>query len=317
MKINGLISVVMPVYNCDSYLREAIQSILDQTYKQFELIIVEDGSKDGTRSIVEEFASVDNRIHPIYKEINRGVPGYIANLNEVVGLAQGEFIARMDGDDISLPDRFAKQVEFLRNNPGIFLVGTSAINISPEGEFISYTVFPTDATKIQKDLERKNSIYHPTVMFRNDGTVKYRLNYAEDYDLWLQLIKSGKQLTNLAEPLLKYRTSTGSLSRGDSLKNVVASLVAQQIYRGELSFEEYSLDPDKFISRFLPENIGYTDAVKLFELALTLQQLKIAKNCITVINKDGVDFTRTFRLQLTQLRVYLAIALNKLRGIGK
>ena len=118
-----LVSVIMSVYNGEKYLVQAIDSILNQTYQNFEFIIIDDCSTDNSSHILQEYAQKDSRIKIIKKEKNIGIKGFIKNLNLGISIAKGKYIARMDADDISLPERFQKQVDFLENNPEITLVG--------------------------------------------------------------------------------------------------------------------------------------------------------------------------------------------------
>ncbi len=208
-----LISVVMSVYNGGEYLSSAIESVLDQSYKEFEFIIIDDGSNDGSLEIIKSYQAEDDRIVLITRE-NRGL---IASLNEGIDLARGEYIARMDADDISLPTRFAKQVAFMEANPNIGICGSWV------------EVFGDDRrTKVGKmaflDKELKTKllfsvpVMHPTVMVRRDLLCKYDLRYhsdyktAEDYKMWLDCAEF-TEFANLQEVLLRYRVLESSITR--------------------------------------------------------------------------------------------------------
>ena len=195
------ITVLMPVYNCQAYIEESVNSILNQTFSDFELIIIDDASTDNTVEILKTY--IDPRIHLIIKPINKG---YTDSLNSGLKLAKGEYIARMDGDDISLPDRFAKQIAFLDSNPDVILCGTRTRIIGTDRIFY----VPDEHEKIKINLIMGFGISHPTVMMRNSAMEKYQLEYnpemepAEDYDLWTRMVFCGK-LANLNEVLLLYR----------------------------------------------------------------------------------------------------------------
>lgn len=212
-----LVSVVMSVFNAEKYLREAVESILNQTYKNFEFIIIEDCSTDNSLSIIDDFSKKDNRIKLIKKNENKKMKGFIENLNIGLKEAKGKYIARMDADDISFPERFEKQVNFLENNPDVFIVG-SAINFIDENR-----IFSRKLEALEHDNEIKNrmptaiSMYHPVIMFRNNGITHYRekIYYCEDYDLYLRLMTEGKKFYNFTFPLLNYRILKNSISRGD------------------------------------------------------------------------------------------------------
>lgn len=193
------ISVIMPVYNCEMYIRQAVESILNQTFSDFELIIIDDCSTDSTLEIIKSYK--DCRINIVEKEQNTGLTNSII---QGVLLAKGEYIARMDGDDISMPGRFKTQLNFLENNPEIILCG-SAVEIIGKN-FISR--YPTTHEMIKIQLCFNASFYHPTIMTRRKvlTTNNYDKGFepAEDYELWTRLVTIGK-LANLDEVLLHYR----------------------------------------------------------------------------------------------------------------
>lgn len=200
------ISVILPVYNTkEEFLREAIESILNQTYKDFEFIILNDGSTNNAKDVILSYN--DKRIKYVEQENH----GLIYTLNKGIALSQGEYIARMDSDDISLPERFAKQVEFLDNNPEIGIVG-ALIDIFPDVDFCkSYEKEPKFL-----DLLIENQLAHPVVMFRKSVLERFNLQYnnclhAEDFELWSRMIKVTK-FYNIQEVLLRYRFHGNNLS---------------------------------------------------------------------------------------------------------
>lgn len=203
------ITVIMPVYNSEHYIREAIESILSQTYTDFQFLIIDDASTDQTISIINSYN--DPRINLIEKPKNTG---YTRSLNLGLKKAKGKYIARMDSDDISLPERFEKQISFLEANLEYILCGTS---YSVMGDDKKIAV-PNSYEEIKLNLLWGNCIAHPTVMLRNEVLKKYYLKYdpdmepSEDYDLWVQLLPKGK-LHNLKEELLLYRMHNSSVSR--------------------------------------------------------------------------------------------------------
>ena len=202
---HSVISVVMSVHNGERFLREAVASILNQTYTDFEFIIFDDCSSDGSAAILQSFADPRIRIYTNEKNI-----GLTNSLNKCLALAQGKYIARMDADDISLPTRFAKQVRFLNEHPAIALVGTWMECIDAEGRSLSRVDTPIEPNLIKDEMLKMNCIAHPSVMFRKDVVLAvggYRTTlgrYAQDYDLWLRLLEQ-YQISNLPEHLLLYR----------------------------------------------------------------------------------------------------------------
>lgn len=203
------ITVIMPVYNSEHYIREAIESILNQTFTDFQFLIIDDASTDQTISIINSYK--DPRIDLIEKPKNTG---YTKSLNLGLKKARGKYIARMDSDDISLPERFEKQVAFLEANLEYALCGTS-YSILGNDRLIAV---PNSYEEIKINLLWGNCIAHPTVMLRNEVLKKYGLEYnpkmepSEDYDLWVKLLPKGK-LHNLKEELLLYRMHNSSVSR--------------------------------------------------------------------------------------------------------
>lgn len=197
------VSVLMPVYNGASYLAQAIDSILLQTYTNFELIVVDDGSTDDTWEIVSSYR--DRRIRPLRNAVNCGLP---RSLNRAIAHASGQYIARMDGDDISLPMRFAVQVEYLDRHPEIGVLGTYAQVIDACGHDQYLLEVPVEAGFVHWSLCFFDPIIHPSVMFRRQ-LVGEQLRYndesmADDYALWSSL-STQTRLSNLPMALLRLR----------------------------------------------------------------------------------------------------------------
>jgi len=211
--INPLTSVLMPVYNAEKYIRAATESILSQTFTDFEFIIINDGSTDGTLDILEEYAQQDRRIRLISRE-NKGL---VATLNEGVGLAKGSLIARMDADDIALPERFQQQIDFLNTHEETVCVGGCAIIIDESGRELTLLKVPANDEKIQEELLKGHaSVFHPAVMYRKKSVQQvglYRKDFypAEDLDLWLRLGEQGN-IANLNTTVIKYRFLSNSIS---------------------------------------------------------------------------------------------------------
>lgn len=246
------VSVVMSVYNAEKYLKKAVDSILNQTFYDFEFIIIEDGSTDTSLQILEKFAEKDPRIVLIRKEKNSGLKGFIGNLNLGLEKAQGKFIARMDADDIALPFRFEKQVQEMEKDPELFIIGSSMELIDENDSQISVKkAFATDR-EIKAAMYKNIALYHPTIMFRNDPAVRYRgkIYYCEDYDLYFRLMLQNRKMANIPEVLLKYRILTTSVSRKD--KTFVRWMMVEKtrsFYRETLKYGKDSYNG------FVPEEI--------------------------------------------------------------
>ncbi|TDE46047.1 glycosyltransferase family 2 protein [Flavobacterium rhamnosiphilum] len=212
------ITVLMPVYNCELYIKEAVDSILSQTFDDFEFLIIDDASTDKTVGIIKTYN--DSRIKLIEKIVNTG---YTNSLNYGLTIAHGEYIARMDGDDISLPTRFEKQVNFLDANTEVVVCGT-LYSIIGSGKVVKY---PEAHEQIKLGMLKENCIVHPSVMMRKQLLDEFSIIYditkepAEDYDMWVQLISLGK-FYNIQEALLNYRFHEFQVSvkRTDQQKKV-------------------------------------------------------------------------------------------------
>lgn len=207
------VSVVMSVYNGKEYLELAIKSILAQSFKDFEFIIINDGSTDDTGIILNHFSKRDERIRVISRE-NKGL---VYSLNEGVNYATSPLIARMDADDICFPDRLEKQVKFMKENPEVVCAGSYYEVIDEDGDALTMLNAPISNEKIQEYLIKGHTVIcHPTAMYRKETFLKvggYDSNYflVEDLDLWLKMGEVGL-LANLPVPLVQYRTNNKSVS---------------------------------------------------------------------------------------------------------
>ncbi len=205
-----LVSVIMPVYNAKDYLQEAIDSILKQTFQDFELILMDDGSTDGSRKIAEEFARLDSRVR-LFGDIHKGV-GYWRNFS--LSVAKGELVAPMDADDISLPQRLERQVAFLEANPDILLVGAQSQVMVGKNLTEIRSAYPTSPAGIRRALPQGNCFCHSAVLMRRQPVLRcggYRpwLVVAEDRDMVLRLAEIG-DLANLGQVLYYYRYHPGA-----------------------------------------------------------------------------------------------------------
>jgi len=202
------VTVLLPVYNAEKYIKEAIESMLNQTFRDFELLIINDGSTDKSLEIIT--SCKDGRIRLIVNEKNEGL---IYSLNKGIEMAQGEYIARMDADDICMPERLEIQVEFMENNPNIGVVGSWTMTDSGEKKFIGK--YYSDPAKIKSGFLFGTSLAHPTVMIKKGalGNFRYDENFkhAEDYDLWTRMADS-VNFANLTEVLLMHRKHEESVS---------------------------------------------------------------------------------------------------------
>ena len=215
-KTTPRISVVMPVYNAERYLKEAIDSILEQTYENFELIAINDGSKDKSGEILDHYAKIDRRVVVVHQK-NSGI---VKTLNSGIVQAKGEFIARMDSDDISFPRRFEQQIEVFDTNDDVVLVAGSFEVIDEEGEFIYREVVPTRDRDIKRSMLLRNPIAHGSVTFRKSACEKVGLysdafGPTEDFELWTRLATVGK-FVGLEASIFRWRINTQGISSNNN-----------------------------------------------------------------------------------------------------
>ncbi len=208
------ISVAMSVYDSARFLAPAIESILGQTYADFEFLILNDGSKDESAAIIDAYAAKDSRIRAIHRE-NRGL---IVSLNQLLAEARAPLVARMDSDDISKPERFAKQIAFMNANPDYGVLGTWTEDMDEEGNsfYLSGADHPTTNEEFQRTVGERSPLCHPSVMMRKELALKAggyhgAFRHCEDYDLWLRLASQTK-ICSLPERLVRYRHSPGQVS---------------------------------------------------------------------------------------------------------
>lgn len=204
------VTVLMSVFNEERYLRISIESILNQTFADFEFVIINDGSDDSTRTILDEYENQDKRIMVIDQEHS----GLAKSLNKVITVARGKYIARMDADDIAMPHRLEKQVNYLDTNPAIGILGSNAQMIDLNGKYLRQRLMPSTGLNIIWTILISNPFIHPTIMIRRDILIENNLTYDEtytasqDYDLWTRMLKY-TQGANLNEQLIEYRIGQG------------------------------------------------------------------------------------------------------------
>ncbi len=213
-----ILSVITTVYNCDNFLNKSIDSVLGQTFSDFELIIVNDGSTDNTDIICDSYLS-DSRVRYVNNKDNKKIP---TRRNEAIDIASGKYVAIHDGDDISFLDRFEKQVEFMEANEEIFCVGGFARKIDKngvEGDLMAYPP-PNNDDIIRETLSKMiNPIIDPTSMFRasifkslGGYTTNQILYTVPDFHLWTRAMLSGYKFANLQEPLIYYRINPNGMT---------------------------------------------------------------------------------------------------------
>ncbi|MBU1199964.1 glycosyltransferase family 2 protein [Patescibacteria group bacterium] len=235
-----LISIAIPVYNAGEFLHQAINSILNQTYKNLEIIAVDDGSTDNSWGVLKQLQRQDKRLKIFKNNKNQGI-GFTSN--KAIKHAKSNWIARMDADDISLPTRLQKQIEFLLKHPKVVAVGGQCKIINTKGERVGKKIFPTKHKDIKSMMFNAMSIQQPTVMFntnllpKNFSWYNNSLSPVDDLDLFFRLFKYG-QLANLGNFILKYR----QYHQSSSLKNPKKTFALTKKVRN-LAIKNYEYKP--------------------------------------------------------------------------
>lgn len=225
------VSIVMPVYNAARDLRETIASVLAQSHRDFEFLVVDDGSSDASPEIVGEYGD------PRIRHLRLGRSGFAAALNRGLDEARGEYVARMDADDVCLPQRLARQVAFMDAHPRLGLSGTDVETLPASGRPVRWS-FPTDPARLRAGLLFEPGVAHPTVIFRRAWLDRHGLRYdaayprVEDWDLWRRAAEHF-ELGNLPEVLLRYRVHDHRMSsrHGDEQRRVGRAIQGELLAR--------------------------------------------------------------------------------------
>ena len=245
------LSVAMSVYNADRFLGEAISSIREQSWTDFEFLILNDGSTDDSRHIIDAHAAADPRIVPIHRE-NRGL---VASLNELIERAHAPIVARMDADDVALPHRFERQLAFLREHPEYGVIGCWTTDIDEAGEPfpLSGADHPVTHADFLRAIPAGPLLCHPSAMIRADavrtvGGYHAAFRHCEDYDLWLRLA-SITRLGSLPERLLHYRHTEEQVSSRHAVEQQTGAAIA---YLAWLERSAGRPDPTATLDRLPP-----------------------------------------------------------------
>lgn len=263
-----MISVVMPIYNGEKYLKEAIDSILGQSFTDFELIIINDASKDASEELILSYK--DDRINYIKNPVNLGL---IGSLNLGIDIAKGKYIARMDQDDVSKLNRFQLQYDFMEHNPDCILLGGQADIINSKHKL----EYPIKDEAIRAKLIFSPSFVHPTVMIRksmlDNNNLKYSETYkhAEDYGFWVNLAKYGK-LANLPQTCLNYRRHEGqyTIVFNQEMFQMVKKIQLEYLKNNNIILTDNDLN---FLDLITERRINYSDKSQVKEIGAFLSQL--------------------------------------------
>lgn len=272
MNDNPKISVILSAYNAEKFIEKSILSVLNQTFKEFEFLIIEDCSTDNTLSIIEKFEKLDNRIQLIRKKKNNGFEGYVENLNTMISLTKGKYIAKFDADDIWLDDKLEKQLEDIENDESIFLLSANAFEIDENDNTIGKVIRPHHIEESNRMIVKENPFCHPSILFRNEGYIyRAKMYYTEEYDLYLRLFSDGKKLVHRKDFLFKYRILETSLSRNNKaliqalFKEKAISFYNERLEKGNDSYDNFN--PNDYLKIFDTE---YNSTIEDLNLAMKL-----------------------------------------------
>ncbi len=254
------VSVVLPVYNAEQFVVEAVESILGQSLTALELVVIDDGSTDRSPTLLANLAARDPRIRLISRE-NRGLT---RSLNEGLDLATADYVAIMNADDISLPDRLAKQAAFLDVHPQVAAVGTQTRLISGDRSLGPVTRLPESPDAVRAFLPKASPLAHPSVMLRRPlvlaiGGYRPQMEPAEDYDLWLRLAEH-HDLANLPDVLLEYRVHAGQSTAKACESVALATLIAQAASKRRATGSPDPVAGRAAIDRGLAIELGISEA---------------------------------------------------------
>ena len=295
MNKNPKISVVMPVYNGENFLKEAIESILNQTYKDFEFLIVYDESTDGTLSIIQEFQEQDTRV----VLINGDKEGISGALNKGIKEAKGKYIARMDADDISIPIRFEKQINHMKNLE-LDICGGHSLLIDSDGKINDIGILPRSHDLCGLSMMFMRYFAHSSVMVRKDFLVDYSLEYRgnyEDFDLWTRMFSAGAKFGNVDDIVIRYRVLDVSLSS-------VHRAGARRYNRCVL--KKFKVEHQHYLSRVVKHiNVG-----SLSETEKSLVARYFINKAITRLQLFGLC-----KLRGIALKILVITFLSEIRGI--
>lgn len=266
------LAVILPAYNAEAYLTECLDSLLNQTFQDFCILAINDASIDNTSKILESYAKIDPRLRVYHFTQNQGEPTAGKLAKDILNYMNVEYVARMDADDICLPNRFEKQIQYLDNHPEIDVLGSNAVLFNHEQTDKSPVI--SDLPLLDKDIKAHFSLarghmINPSVMWRHSSIKELGLNYAQtatapDFHMWIQCALNGKTFANLPEPLLFYRVH----SEQESQKRAKLSEAVQ--YSMELwihhLFPELQSQEVSLLSRILHEKL----------IRLTTEEFEIA-----------------------------------------
>lgn len=296
----GLISVVMSAYNSERFIAESISSILNQTYEDWELILINDASSDNTLEIITRLSREDPRIKVIDNAKNLGLT---VSLNVGIKNSRGEFIARLDSDDLAEPSRLETQLEYLHIHADVGLVGSGAYLVNSFGNQIGYMNVMSQQYYVNKFVTRLNPFIHSSILMRRKalddvGFYREKFRYSQDYDLILRLYDKYK-LSNIPLPLIRWRVSTGSLTmKHHTLQRVYADIARElALERRTSGHDSYnSIDFNSLIEEMKIRNQGrYLCDRAVYDLMFNKKYREGCTQLVKGISKGGFPYNSFYR----------------------
>lgn len=310
-----LISILMPTYNVERFVGEAVESILNQTWTNFEFIIVDDCSTDRTYDILKKYAAKDSRIHLFRNEINSKI---CKTLNKALSHAKGQFIVRMDGDDISQPDRFEKLYDFLQDHPNVDLVGSNTITIDEDGKELGRKAYLLHDRAIQMGNRYMTSIAHIWMARKKvyDTLKGYRdIPYAEDFDFLLRGELQGFHYANVEDYLYSVRHRNGNTVSTNGLVQRKTADYVKKLYRSESKDGKNHFNLDEFhsfVSCTEKEKKKYYDAALILDKAIKNKKNK--KDMLLYTVKAALSSSYVFSYLIDAVAVRI-IKQMEIRGL--
>ena len=264
-----IISVILSAYNAENFIGKSIKSVLNQTFKNFEFLIIDDCSTDNTLKIIREIAETDERIIVINNTINEFV---IESRNKGILKAKGKYIAIIDADDIWFENKLEKQFVDIENDESIFLLSANAYEIDENDNRIGKVIRPHNIEESNRMILQENPFCHPSILFKNEGYLyRPKMFYTEEYDLYLRLFSDKKKMIHRKEFLFNYRILSTSLSRNN--KAVIQALFKQKAIlfyyeRVQNKIDNYdSFNPEDYLNIF---DLNYDSSIEDLKLAMKL-----------------------------------------------
>ena len=301
------ISVIMATRNSEMFVDFSVQSIVDQTYDNFEFLIIDDGSSDNTFKLLEEHSRIDRRII-LFK--NKKSVGLTKCLNFLLKKSTGNFVARMDSDDISFKDRFQKQINFLKEKE-YFLVGGNALRIDLNGNVFHKTNVPLDNKQIKTHAIFENPFIHPSIMFKkNDILYNEKFQTTQDWEMYIQIFKKGK-VKNLSDFLIKQRIHSKSMSSSKRSLQIENSIKVQKSYLKDLSSKHISSPFLKKLNRTIlnhKEKLSNNEINQLFKETIEISR-QIDDSNIDNIYLKKIIYIRflKFALKFKLIKFFISI----------